>query len=107
MPDPDATGFADAPIDLLCLWNQYALCGLLDSHNPPATAQEAYNQVLPLHLKDMREPAEEINDDVQRLRELDGSRPPTCCMCGASPLTSYMASLYNGATYCQECAEWK
>ncbi len=105
MPTPDAAPFTDAPIDLLCLWNQFALRGLLDSRNSPATSQEAYNQELPLHLQDMREVMQEINDDVQRLRELDGPRPPTCCLCGASPLTRYLASLYNGATYCQECAE--
>ncbi len=67
--------------------------------------REAYNQVVAIQLRQMREVMQEINDDVQRLRELDGPGPPTCVVCGASPLTRYLASLYTGATYCPECAE--
>ncbi len=105
MLGPDSTACADWPLQLRRLWNQFALRGLLDSRTPPATMQEAYNQVVTLHLKAMREVMQEINDDVQHLLDLDGPRPPTCCECGASQMTSYLASLYTGAIYCQECAE--
>ncbi len=101
MPAP----FTDAPDALLHLWNKFALRGDLDGSNPPATMQGAYNQVVEIRLRQMREAMEEINRDVQRLLDLDGPGPPTCCVCGASALTKYVASLYNGATYCPGCVE--
>ncbi len=98
MPTPDSTPVTDAPVALKGLWNKFALRGELDPHDPPATVREAYNQVVAIQLQHMREVVEEINDDVQHLLDLDGPRPPTCCVCGASPLTTYVASPYTGAT---------
>ena len=87
------------------LWNQLVLSGEVDANDPPATMQEAYAQVLAIQLRPMREAVEQINDDVRALKALDGPQPPTCCACGASPLTRYVASLYTGAIYCPECDE--
>ena len=100
---PDTTPFTDAPIDLLCLWNQYALRGLLDSRNPPATIRA-------LQLKRMRETAEAICTDL-RLLEADmlaSQGPPpaaTCARCGAGSLTRYVTARETGATYCPESVE--
>jgi len=70
MPTP----FTDA---LKTLWNKFALRGDLDGSNPPATMREAYNQVVAIQLRHMREAVEEINDDVRALTQLDGPQPPT------------------------------
>ncbi len=67
--------------------------------------QEAYNQVVAIQLRQMREGVQAINEDVQHLLDLDGPGPPTCCVCGASPLTTYVASLHTSATYCPACVE--
>ncbi len=101
MPTP----FTNAPDSLLHLWNKFSLSGEVDAQNPPATMREAYNQVLAIQLRHMREGVQAINEDVQHLLDLDGPRPPTCCVGGASPLTKYVASLYHGATYCPGCVE--
>ena len=105
MPTPDATPHADWPSPLQRLWHEFALSGEVDGAKPPATMQEAYNQVLAIQLQHMHEAVEQINDDVRALKALDGPQPPTCCACGASPLTRYVASLYTGAIYCPDCAE--
>ncbi len=110
MPTRDATPFADWPPELTHLWNKFALRGDLDSCNPPATTQGAYNQVLPLHLQAMHETAEAICTDL-RLLEADllaSQGPPpaaTCARCGAGSLTRYVTARKTGATYCTECAE--
>ncbi len=101
MPTP----FTDAPDALLHLWNKFALSGDLDGSTPPATMQEAYNQVVAIQLRQMREGVQAINEDVQHLLDVDGPGPPTCCVCGASPLIKYVASLHTGATYCPACVE--
>ncbi len=101
MPTP----FTDAPDALLHLWNKFSLSGEVDAQKPPATMREAYNQVVAIQLRQIREGVQAINEDVQHLLDLDGPGPPTCCVCGASPLTTYLASPYNGATYCPGCAE--
>ncbi len=101
MPTP----FTDAPLALLRMWNKFALSGDLDGSTPPATMREAYNQVVAIQLRQMREGVQAINENVQHLLDLDGPGPPTCCVCGASPLTKYVASLHTGATYCPECVE--
>ncbi len=105
MSTPDSTPPADWPPALLHLWNKFALAGEIDAQHPPATRREAYTQVVAIQLQHMREAVEQINDDVRPLKALDGPQPPTCCTCGASPLTCYVASLYTGATYCPDCAE--
>ncbi len=72
--------------------------------------QEAYNQVVPLHLQAMRETVEAICTDL-RLLEADllaSQEPPppaTCLCCGAGPLTQYLTARDTGATYCPECVE--
>ncbi len=110
MSTPDSTPFTDAPFALQALWNKFTLRGLLDSRNPPATMQEAYNQVVPLHLQAMRETVEAIEADI-RNAEMDmlaSAGPPdqaTCLRCGAGPLTQYLTSRDTGATYCPECVE--
>ncbi len=58
MPTPDSTPFTDAPFALKALWNKFALGGELDPHDPPATVREAYNQVVAVHLKEMRDTVE-------------------------------------------------
>ncbi len=101
MPTP----FTDAPDALLHLWNKFSLSGEVDAQNPPATMREAYNQVVAIQLRQIREGVQAINEDVQQLLDLDGPGPPTCCVCGASALTKYVASLHTGATYCPACVE--
>ncbi len=51
MPTP----FTDAPDALLHLWNKFALSGDLDGSTPPATMREAYNQVVAIQLRQMRD----------------------------------------------------
>ena len=77
MPNPDATPFEDAPDELHRLWNKYALRGDLDSRNPPATAEEAYHQVIELQLRgDMQDVMQEIRQDAEE-ELVDGNlRPP-------------------------------
>ncbi len=101
MPTP----FTDAPDALLHLWNKFSLSGEVDGSIPPATMRGAYNQVLAIQLREMREGVQAINEDVQHLLDVDGPGPPTCCVCGASPLSKYVASLHTGATYCPGCVE--
>ncbi len=60
MPIPDSTPLTDAPFTLKALWNKFALRGELHTHNPPATVREAYNQVVGVQLKEMRETVEAI-----------------------------------------------
>ncbi len=64
MPTP----FINAPDALLHLWNKFSLSGEVDGSNPPATMREAYNQVVAIQLRHMREAVEEINDDVRHSR---------------------------------------
>ncbi len=70
------------PPDLRELWHACAERGEVDANNPPATMQEAYNQVVAISLRHMHEAVEKINDDVRALKALDGPQPPTCCACG-------------------------
>ena len=79
MPTP----FINAPDALLHLWNKFSLSGEVDGSNPPATMREAYNQVVAIQLRHMREAVEEINDDVRALTQLDGPQPPTRAGCVA------------------------
>ncbi len=62
---PDSTPFTDAPFALQALWHKFALGGELDPHDPPATVREAYNQVVAVHLKEMRETVEAIEADIR------------------------------------------
>ncbi len=109
MPTPDSTPLTDDPIALKALWNKFALRGELAPHSPPATVPEAYNQVVAVHLKEMRETVEAIAADI-RNAEMDmlaSAGPPlqaTCLRCGAGPLTQYLTARDTGATYCPECA---
>ncbi len=109
MPTPDSTPFTDAPFTLQALWHKFALRGELDPHDPPGTVREAYNRVVAIHLKEMRETLEAIEADI-RNAEMDmlaSAGPPdqaTCLRCGAGPLTQYLTSRDTGATYCMECA---
>jgi len=105
MPTP----FTDAPFALKALWNKFALSGDLDGGNPPATVQEAYNQVVAVQLKEMRETVEAIEANIRNAEThmLASAGPPdqaTCVRCGAGPLTRYLTSRDTGATYCPECA---
>ncbi len=75
-----STPFTDA---LLRLWNKFALRGGVDAQNLPDSVQDAYNQVVAIQLRHMREAVEEINDDVRALTQLDGPQPPTRAGCVA------------------------
>ncbi len=109
MPTPDSTPFTNAPFALKALWIKFALGGELGPHDPPANVREAYNQVVAVQLKEMRETVEAICTDL-RLLEADmlaSQEPPppaTCAQCGAGPLTQYLTARDTGATYCPECA---
>ncbi len=109
MPTPDSTPFTDFPFALKALWNKFALRGELDLHSPPATVREAYNQVVAVHLKEMRETVEAIEADIRNAKTdmLASAGPPDqamCVRCGAGPLTQYLTARDTGATYCPECA---
>ncbi len=109
MPDPDSTPFTDAPFALQALWHKFALSGDLDGGNPPATMQEAHNQVVAVQLKEMRETLEAIEADIRNAKTdmLASAGPPdqaTCVRCGAGPLTRYLTARDTGATYFPECA---
>ncbi len=109
MPTHDSIPFSDAPFALQALWNKFALRGDLDGSNPPATMQEAYNQVVAVQLKEMRATLEAIETDIRNAEAdmLASAGPPlqaTCLRCGAGPLTQYLTSRDTGATYCPECA---
>ncbi len=109
MPILDSTRFTDAPFALQALWHKFALSGDLDGGNPPATMQEAHNQVVAVQLKEMRETVEAIEADIRNAETdmLASAGPPgqaTCVRCGAGPLTQYLTARDTGATYCPECA---
>ncbi len=109
MPILDSTRFTDAPFALKALWNKFTLRGELDPLSPPATVREAYNQVVAVHLKEMRETLEAIEADISNAETdmLASEGPPdraTCVRCGAGPLTQYLTSRDTGVTYCPECA---
>jgi len=109
MRNPDATPFADAPLELQRLWNKFALRGELAPLSPPATVREAYNQVVAVQLKEMRATVEAIEADIRNSETemLASAGPPfqaTCGRCGAGPLTQYLRARDTGATYCPECA---
>jgi len=72
MPTP----FTDAPDALLHLWNKFALSGDLEGSTPPATMQEAYNHVVAIQLRQMREGVQAINEDVQHSAFPHASNPP-------------------------------
>ena len=109
MPTSDSTPFTDAPFALKTLWNKFGLRGELDLLSPPATVREAYNQVVAVHLKEMRETVEAIEADIRNVETdmLASAGPPDqamCVRCGAGPLTQYLTARDTGATYCPECA---
>jgi len=109
MLTPDSSAFTDAPFALQALWNKFALRRDLGGSNPPATMQEAYNQVVAVQLKEMRETVEAIAADIRNAKTdmLASAGPPdqaTCVRCGAGPLTQYLTARDTGATYCPECA---
>ncbi len=109
MSNPRSDSRADWPPALQRFWNQFALSGEVDGNNPPATVREAYNQVVAVQLKEMRETVEAIAADI-RNAEMDmlaSAGPPdqaACVRCGAGPLTQYLTARDTGATYCPECA---
>ena len=109
MSIPDSTSFTDAPFALKARWNKLALRGELDLRYPRAIVREAYNQVVGVHLKEMRETVEAIEADIRNAKTdmLASAGPPdqaTCVRCGAGPLTQYLTSSHTGTTYCPECA---
>ncbi len=116
MPTPDSTPFTDAPFALKALWNKFALHGELNPHDPPATVREAYNQVVGVHLKEMRETVEAIEADIRNAETdmLASAGPPdqaTCLRCGARNLEHFYTARAGGATLCPGCfqrrASWK
>ncbi len=109
MPTPDSAPVTDAPVARKALWHKFALGGEVDSQNPPATVREAYNQVVAVQLKEMRETLEAIEADIRNAETdmLASAGPPdqaTCVRCGAGPLTQYLTARDTGAPYCPECA---
>ncbi len=108
MPDPDSTPFTDAPFALKALWNKFALRCELDPHDPPATVREAYNQVVAVHLTEMRETVEAIEADIRNAETdmLASAGPPdqaTCVRCGARHLEHFYTSRVGGSTLCAGC----
>ncbi len=116
MPTPDSTPFTDAPFGLKALWNKFALRGELDPLSPPASVREAYNQVVAVHLKEMRETLEAIEADI-RNAEMDmlaSAGPPdqaTCVRCGARNLEHFYTAKERGGAFYPGCfqrrASWK
>ncbi|MDA2911776.1 hypothetical protein MYX04_12715 [Nitrospiraceae bacterium AH_259_D15_M11_P09] len=108
MSTPDSTPFTDAPFALQALWNKFTLRGELDPHFPPATVREAYNQVVAVHLKEMRETVEAIETDIRNAETdmLASAGPPdqaTCLRCGARHLEHFYTSKQGGSTLCPGC----
>ncbi len=108
MPTPESTPFTDAPFALQALWHKFALRGELDPLSPPATVRETYNQVVAVHLKEMRETLEAIEADIRNAETdmLASAGPPdqaTCVRCGARNLEHFYTSRVGGATLCQWC----
>ncbi len=109
MPNP--TSFADAPEELQRLWNKHALRGDLDRHNPPATAEEAYTQVVEVQFREMQAVAQEIREDAEALiaeeEELvDGNLRralAVCAKCGAKKLEHFYTSKRDGRMLCGTC----
>ncbi len=108
MPTSDSIPFTDAPFALKALWNKFALRGELAPLSPPATVREAYNQVVAVHLKEMRETVEAIEADI-RNAEMDmlaSAGPPDqakCVRCGARNLEHLYTARVGGSTLCASC----
>ncbi len=112
MPTPDSTPFTDAPVGLQALWNKLSLSGEVDARNPPATVQEAYNQVVEIQLRHMGEVLEELNEDVnvfmaesehELLAPNLRRKPAVCTECGARELEHFYTATAGGATLCPGC----
>ncbi len=111
MSNADPTPFADAPIELLCLWYKYALRGDLDSHNPPATFEEAYTQVVEAQLREMQAVAQDMCEHAEALMAeeeelVDGNLRRTlavCAKCGAKRLEHFYTSKRDGRMLCGIC----
>ncbi len=108
MPTPDSTPFTDAPFALQALWNKFAISGEVDPRNPPATVREAYNQVVAVHLKEMRETVEAIEADIRNAETdmLASAGPPdqaTCLRCGARHLEHFYTSRESSSVLCVGC----
>ena len=106
MPTPNSAPFAAAPDELLRLWNKYALRGDLDSRNPPATAEEAYNQVVALQLREMQDVAQEIRQDAEEEALVDGNLRRAlamCTQCGATNLEHFYTAKAGSYVLCPEC----
>ncbi len=111
MSHTDPTPFADAPIELLCLWYKYALRGDLDSHNPPATSEEAYTQVVEAQLREMQAVAQDMCEHAEALMAeeeelVDGNLRralAVCAKCGAKRLEHFYSSKRDGRILCGTC----
>ncbi len=103
---------ADWPHELLRLWNKFALSGEVDAQHPPATVQEAYEQVIGIQARHLREVAQDIRQDVACLvEESEDELLPVnlrrtlavCAECGATHLDHFYTSKRDGRTVCHDC----
>lgn len=92
--------------ELVRLWNKYVLRWDLDSRNPPATAEEAYNLVIELQLREMQDVAQEIRQDAEEAELVDGNLRralAVCAQCGAKNLEHFYTAERSGRTLCPAC----
>lgn len=117
MSTPGATPYADWPPELLRLWHHFVRRGELDSHNPPTTAWEAWNQVIEVQARHLREAIEGKKDlfkDWQaedRLIFVSNAEPGVCVACGKPGLVKSYRKRAFAKGLCGDCSQrrgaWK
>ena len=112
MSDPDSHPMTDWPPDLLHLWHRFTLSGEVDPHHPPATVQEAYNQVVEIQARHMREVVQDIQQDVACLvEESEDTLLPVnlrrklavFARCGVGNLEHFYTGKRSGKILCPAC----
>ncbi len=106
MSDPESHPMSDWPPDLQQLWNTFARSGEVDAQHPPATVQEAYNQVVEVQVRHMQEAMQDVACLVAESELLPVNlrrKLAVCARCGAGDLEHFYTAKRTGRTLCAAC----
>ncbi len=70
MPTPDSTPFTDAPFALKMLWNKSALCGEVDTQDPPETVWGTCDQMIATQVRFSRKTLKKSEDLIPAEEDL-------------------------------------
>ena len=112
MSNPDSHPMAKWPPDLLHLWHTFTVSGELDAQHPPATVWEAYDQVIEIQARHLREAMQDTQPDVTALiAESEDELLPVnlrrtlavCARWGANDLEHFYTGKRTGKVLCPAC----